>query len=244
MKAPCSFPYLYPPKSRLMEITNYGHACFGVRTRETDLLFDPFISGNPKASNVLLDQIRADVILITHAHGDHVADVETIANRTGASLISNFEIISYYEKKGLKGHPMNIGGKVENRWGTVKSVCAVHSSVFDDGTYGGNPGGFVVWNEEGCLYHAGDTALTADMQFLPVTCPPLTAAILPIGDNFTMGWQDAIEAAHLIGCKTIIGCHYDTFGYIQIDHRAAIEGFSKAGLQLLLPAIGETISLA
>ena len=227
-----------------MELTNYGHACFGVRTRGTDLLFDPFITGNPRATAIQIDQIPADTILITHAHGDHVADVEQIANRTGAGLVSNFEIVTYFEKKGLKRHPMNIGGKVELPWGTVKSVSAIHSSVFPDGTYGGNPGGFVIWNEEGCLYHAGDTALTSDMQLLPLTCPPLTAAILPIGDNFTMGWQDAIEASRLIGCTTIIGCHYDTFGYIEIDHQDAINGFAKAGLKLLLPAIGETIILA
>lgn len=208
-----------------------------------NILFDPFVSGNPLAGHLDMDTIPADVILATHAHRDHIADLETIAKRTNATLISNYEIVSYFEQRGIHGHPMNIGGQVHMPWGTVKSVTAIHSSVFPDGTYGGNPSGFVIWSDAGCIYHAGDTALTMDMQLIPRTCPPLDLAILPIGDNFTMGIGDAVEAARMIGCTTILGCHYDTFGYIQIDHQEAQSAFAHAGMQLLLPGIGETITI-
>lgn len=207
------------------------------------ILFDPFVSGNPLAGHIDVNTIPVDYILVTHAHGDHIADLEVIANRTGAIVISNYEIVTYFEKRGIKGHPMNIGGLVKMPWGTVKSVQAIHSSVFPDGSNGGNPGGFVVWNDTFCFYHAGDTALTLDMTLIPQTCPPLDLAILPIGDNFTMGIDDAIKAATMIHCKTVVGCHYDTFGYIKIDHQEAQSAFSNAGINLFMPGIGETITV-
>lgn len=123
----------------------------------------------------------------------------------------------------------------------LKIVVALHSSVFPDGSNGGNPGGFVVWNEEGCCYLAGDTALTQDMTLIPLTCPPLSFAVLPIGDNFTMGSIDAVLAAQFIKCDQIVGCHYDTFGYIEVDHERAVDSFSTVGKTLYLPAIGETL---
>ena len=226
-----------------MQFTFLGHASFLVETRGKRLLFDPYITPNEKARDINLDDLKPDVILISHAHGDHVADVETIASATGATLISNFEIVTYYGERGLSGHPLNHGGKANFPFGTVKYVQAVHSSVFPDGSYGGNPGGFVIWNDESCFYYAGDTALTTDMSLIPQTCPPLDFAVLPIGDNFTMGYEDAVQAADLIACDKIIGCHYDTFGYIEIDHAAAQDAFRTAGKELLLPGIGETIAL-
>ena len=150
---------------------------------------------------------------------------------------------SWNGAKGVEGHPMNHGGKWVFDFGTVKYVNAIHSSVLPDGTYGGNPGGFVIWNDEVCFYHAGDTALTLDMKLIPDTCPKLDFAILPIGDNFTMDYRDAAIAAEFIQCDTIVGCHYDTFGYIEIDHEAAKKAFQDKGKTLLLPSIGETIDL-
>lgn len=226
-----------------MELTYYGHGCFGLRTLGLDLLIDPFVSGNPLAHHIDPAKIPADYLLITHAHGDHTGDAETIGRRTGALIISNFEITSYYGEKGLAGHGMNIGGQSAFPFGTVKYVAAIHSSVFPDGTYGGNPGGFVVWNEEGCIYFSGDTALTMDMQLIPRTCPPLRCAVLPIGDNFTMGYQDATLAAGMLDCDTVVGCHYDSFDAIRIDHPKALEAFTVAGKTLLLPQIGESITL-
>ncbi|MCB9081365.1 MAG: metal-dependent hydrolase [Lewinellaceae bacterium] len=231
-----------------MKITYGGHATFLIETKGKKLLFDPFISG---AGMLDLEQfpqlspeaISADYILVSHGHMDHVGDVEAIGKRTGARLISNFEIVSWFENKGLSGHPMNHGGQWSFDFGQAKYVNAVHSSVLPDGTYGGNPGGFVVSNDEGTFYFAGDTALTMDMQLLPLTCPPLDFAILPIGDNFTMGYQDAIIASDWIKCDRIIGCHYDTFGYIKIDHAAAQKAFADKGKELILIPVGETIEL-
>lgn len=208
-----------------------------------NIVVDPFITPNEMAKNIAVDNIPADFMLITHGHGDHVADAESIGKRTGATVISNFEIVSWLQEKGLTGHPLNHGGKRSFDFGTVKYVNAVHSSGLPDGTYGGNPGGFVVWNSESSFYIAGDTALTMDMKLIPLTCPKLDFAILPIGDNFTMGFEDAVIAAQFIECDTIIGCHYDTFGYIKIDHDAAKKAFADSGKALILLSIGESLSL-
>lgn len=226
-----------------MTITFLGHACFQINTQGKTLLIDPFISANTLASNVDIKTLKPDYILLTHGHQDHVLDAETIARQSGAKIISNYEIVTWYGNKGIEGHGMNHGGKYEFDFGTLKSVTAIHSSVLPDGTYGGNPGGFVLWNNEACIYIAGDTALTLDMQLIPITCPELDMAILPIGDNFTMGYDDAVLAAGYIGCKNIVGCHYDTFPPIKIDGQKAIETFEKAGLKLTLPKVSERFSL-
>lgn len=226
-----------------MKLTFYGHACFGVDINGKNILFDPFISGNPLVKDFDLSQLNPDYILLTHGHADHVLDTEEIAKNSGATVVSNYEIVTWYEKKGLKGHPMNHGGKWNFDFGTVKYVNAVHSSTMPDGSTGGNPGGFVVWNDDVCFYHAGDTALTVDMQLIPIMCPQLDVAILPIGDNFTMDYKDARVAAEMIECKTIIGCHHSTFGFIEIDKDAAIKHFAEAGIQLIIPNIGESIEI-
>lgn len=226
-----------------MKVTYYGHASFHVEMKGKHLVFDPFISSNPKAAHIKVDSIKADYLLISHGHGDHVADAEKVARKNGASVISCFEIVSWFEEKGIKGHPMNHGGKWKFDFGTVKYVYATHSSVLPDGTYGGNPGGFVLWNDDVCFYFAGDTALTMDMKLIPLTCPKLDFAILPVGDNFTMGYEDAAIAAEFIECDTIIGCHFDTFPYVTIDHHAAKKAFEARGKRLLLPAVGETVEI-
>lgn len=227
-----------------MNLTFYGHACFAVEIRGKKILFDPFISPNELAKDIDLDKIEADYIFISHGHEDHVADAEKIAKRTGAKIVSNFEIVSWYQNKGIENaHPMNHGGKWEFEFGTVKYVNAIHSSVLPDGSYGGNAGGWVFLSEEGNFYFAGDTALTYDMKLIPLICGKIDFCVLPIGDNFTMGIEDAIIAADYVTCDRIVGVHYDTFGYIKIDHEKAKEQFSKNGKDLLLPSIGETIKL-
>jgi L-ascorbate metabolism protein UlaG (beta-lactamase superfamily) len=226
-----------------MKFTYYGHSSWLIEFGGKKLLTDPFITPNELAANIQVDQIEADYILLSHAHGDHVADLESIAKRTGAKIISSFEAVTYYEGKGLTGHPMNIGGKWKFDFGTVKCVTAVHSSVFPDGTYGSNPMGFVVWNDRECFYFAGDTALTMDMQLLPMICPKLDVAILPIGDNFTMGLKDAVIAADFIKCNRILGCHYDTFGYIEIDHDTARQAFAEKGMELNLLPVGKSFEI-
>ncbi len=227
-----------------MKVTYYGHACLGVEIGGIHLLFDPFISPNEKANNIDIQSVPADYILISHGHGDHVADVEAIAKRTGAKVISNYEIVSWFEKKGItNNHPMNHGGQWKFDFGTIKYVNAVHSSTLPDGSSGGNPGGFVVSTKEGDFYFSGDTALTYDMKLIGALYD-LKFAMLCLGDNFTMGVEDAAIAAEFIQCDTIIGMHYDTFGFIVIDHEKAIETFKQKEKQLHLLKIGETITIA
>ena len=185
-----------------MTITYYGHACFLVEIQGKKLLFDPFISGNPLASDVDMNRIEADYILLTHGHMDHVLDAEQIAKKTGALIISNFEIVQWYIQKGLKGHHMNHGGKYTFDFGTVKFVSAIHSSVLPDGTYGGNAGGFVIWNDDCCFYVAGDTALTYDMKLIPQLCPQLTLAILPLETILLWEWKKPLWLLNLLNVST------------------------------------------
>ena len=226
-----------------MQFSFYGHACFGVETKGSRLLFDPFITPNKLAENVNVDEVPCDFMLISHGHEDHVADADVILKRTDATVVSNFEIVSWFQGKGFeKVHPMNHGGKWNFDFGQVKYVNAIHSSVLPDGAYGGNPGGFVIKNEEACFYYAGDTALTYDMKLIADEFD-LDFAILPIGDNFTMGIEDAVKAAEFINCNKIIGVHFDTFGFIEIDHNQAKQAFSAKGKELILPEIGKTIEV-
>lgn len=224
-----------------MNITYYGHSCFGVEINGKHLLFDPFISPNELARGIDINLVPADYILISHGHADHIADAESIAKRTGAKVICNWEISVWLEKKGVTEiRPMNTGGKVKLDFGSVKCVVAQHSSSMPDGTYGGNPMGFVIESTEGNFYYAGDTALTYDMKLIG-DYRNVDFAFLPIGDNFTMGVDNAIIASDFIKCNDIIGMHYDTFGYIMIEQQEAISKFIRSGKQLTLLEIGNTI---
>jgi len=225
-----------------MKITFYGHASLGIEVSGKHILVDPYITANEKASHINIDLLKADYILLTHAHGDHTLDAEAIAKRTGATIVSNAEVATYYANKGLKSHPMNHGGSWKFDFGTVKYVNAIHSSAFPDGTYGGNPGGFVIEGEHKNIYIAGDTALTYDMKLIPLRTK-LDLAILPIGDNFTMDVKDAIIASDFVECDKVLGYHFDTFGYIEIDHSDAKKKFFDAGKDLMLLEIGHSIDL-
>ena len=225
-----------------MKITYFGHASLGIQVNDVNILVDPFISANPKASAIDINTLKADYILITHAHQDHILDVEAIAKRTGAVVVSNFEITTHYEKMGIEVHPMNHGGQWDFEFGTVKYVNAIHTSSFPDGSYGGQPGGFVIEGEHKNIYIAGDTALTFDMKLIPMQTK-LDLAILPIGDNFTMGIDDAILASDFVSCDKVLGYHYDTFGYIEIDHEVAKRKFFEKNKDLMLLEIGDFIEL-
>jgi len=225
-----------------MKITFYGHASLGIEVGGKHIIVDPFITGNPLASAIDINTLKADYIFLTHAHGDHVLDVEAIASRTEATIVSNAEIASYYAKSGLKAHPMNHGGSWNFDFGKVKYVHAVHSSSFPDGSNGGNPGGFVIEGEHKNIYIAGDTALTMDMKLIPMRTK-LDLAILPIGSNFTMDVEDAIIASDFVECNKILGYHFDTFGYIEINHEESIRKFFDKGKDLMLLEIGESIEL-
>ncbi|MFD2512404.1 metal-dependent hydrolase [Pontibacter locisalis] len=226
-----------------MKITYYGQSCFLFEIGENRVLFDPFISPNELASSIHVDEIKADYILLSHGHQDHVHDAEQIAKNNDATIIATFEIASWYGAKGVeKTHPMNTGGKVTLPFGTVKMVNAVHSSSLPDGTYAGSAAGFVVETEEQTFYYAGDTALTYDMKLIPEQFD-VDFALLPIGDNFTMDIHDAMIAADFVQVDKVIGMHFDTFPYIEIDREEVQEVARMADKELILMEIGQTINL-
>ncbi len=227
----------------MIELTYLGHSAFLAKINGKKVLFDPFISPNKLAKKIKTEQLDPDYILVTHGHEDHVADVESIAKRTGAMLVSNFEIITWFQGKGIENvHPMNHGGSKTFDFGGVKYVNAIHSSTLPDGSPGGNPGGFVISAENKTFYFAGDTALTYDMKLIGEAFN-IDFAVLPVGDNFTMGIEDGIKAATFVGTNKIIGMHYDTFPYIEIDKEEAKKSTKAAGKELVLLNIGESITL-
>jgi L-ascorbate metabolism protein UlaG (beta-lactamase superfamily) len=224
-----------------MKFTYYGHACFSVEAGGKTLLFDPFITPNPLAKKIDAGKVPADFILVSHGHGDHVADVIDTAKRTGATVITSYEVGTWFEEKGVKNvQAMNHGGAAKTDFGRVKLTSAIHSSSMPDGAYGGNPCGFVIESHDGNFYYSGDTALTYDMKLIGERAS-LSFAVFPIGDFFTMGIEDAVRAAEFVGVSRFVGVHYDTFPPIKLDRKAALEAAHAAGKELLLPAIGETI---
>ena len=226
-----------------MKYTYYGHSCFAIELQGKRVLFDLFITPNELAKNIDTSSIEADFILLTHGHSDHIADSVQLAKQTGALVISSFEVIEWLRKQGLENlHPMNHGGKKDFDFGSLKCVSAIHSSSMPNGSYGGNPMGFVITSRDKNIYISGDTALTSDMQLIP-RWGKMDFAVLCIGDNFTMGYEDAVEAAKMVNVTTVIGVHYDTFPYIRINHQQAKQAFANEGITLHLPAVGESIDL-
>jgi L-ascorbate metabolism protein UlaG (beta-lactamase superfamily) len=196
----------------------HGHSSFEIKTGGQSILIDPFLTGNP-AADVSADELNPDFIVISHAHGDHIGDMVSIAQRTGALSIANFEIVEWMKTQGLENvHPQHIGGAHAYDFGTLKLTIAHHGSSFPDGTYGGNPCG-LLFKLNGCtIYHAADTGLFGDMQL--IGDEGVDVAILPIGDNFTMGPDDSIRAINLIRPKKVIPCHYNTWPLIAQDDAA------------------------
>lgn len=224
-----------------MNITYYGHSCFGTEINGKHIVFDPFITPNELAKNININTVKADYILISHGHEDHIADAIRLAKNTGATVVSNFEIVTWLQKKGIeKTHSMNTGGKWIFDFGKVKCVAAEHSSSLPDGTYGGSAMGFLLETSEGDFYYSGDTALMYDMKLIG-EFRKINFSMLPIGDNYTMSLENAIIASEFVKCDTVIGMHYDTFEYIKIDKKKAVREFELAGKKLILMEIGETI---
>lgn len=225
-----------------MKITYLGHAALHIETAGKNIIVDPFISANELAKDIDVNRLKADYILITHAHGDHILDVETIAKNTNAVIVSNAEIADYYAAKGYTTHPMNHGGSWDFDFGKLKYVNAIHSSSFPDGSNGGQPGGFVIQSEGKAIYIAGDTALTFDMKLIPMYTK-LDLAVLPLGSNFTMDVADAFIASEFLEVNNVLGYHYDTFGYIKINHEEAINLFEIKGKKLNLLKIGSSLDV-
>ena len=226
-----------------MEITYYGHSCFMLSDDHHKILLDPFISGNPLATNITIEELKPDFIFLSHGHQDHVLDVETIYNQSDAQIVSNFEVATWFQNKGLERiNPMNQGGIFTAEFGTIKLMNAVHSSSMPDGSYGGNPLAFVIHWGDKCLYYAGDTALHQDMKLVGEQYN-VDLAVLPIGGHFTMGLEDALVAAEFVNCGRILGMHYDTFPPISIDHQTSKNLSDSQGKELILMQIGSSIKL-
>jgi L-ascorbate metabolism protein UlaG (beta-lactamase superfamily) len=224
-----------------MNTTYYGHSCFEIEYADKSMLFDPFIRPNPLASHIEVEHLNPDFILLSHGHEDHVADAVEIAQRSGAQCVSIFEVHSWLSAQGVsQSHPMNIGGEWAFGEIKVRMTPALHSSSLPNGQYAGLAAGFVLSQaSEPTVYFAGDTALFSDMQLIGKR-QSLDLAFLPLGGNFTMDVQDAVQAAQWLGVNKVVGMHYDTFGYIKIDQTGAKAAFAEAGIELELLNIGET----
>ena len=226
----------------VVRITYHSHACFSIDVGGTHLLIDPFLTGNPLA-DVSADQVAADYVFVSHGHGDHVGDTVAVAQRTGATTISNFEIQSWLQAQGVESsHPLHIGGSYDFPFGRVKLTIAHHGSMLPDGSYGGNPAGFLLTLEGKTLYHACDTGLFYDMKLIGEE--GLDLAILPIGDNFTMGPDDALRAVKLLAPKVVIPIHYDTFDVINQDpHAFAGRVEAETSAKCVVLKAGDTFEL-
>jgi L-ascorbate metabolism protein UlaG (beta-lactamase superfamily) len=224
------------------KLTWYGHATLGLETSGYKILVDPFFSGNPAASTSA-DKVGADFILISHGHGDHVGDALAIAKRTGALVVSNHEIASWFSGHGAKSHGQHLGGGFQHPFGYLKLTLALHGSGLPDGSYGGNPAGFLlITNDKKKVYLACDTGLFGDMRLIGEE--GLDLAVLPIGDNFTMGPDDALRAVKLLQPKHVIPIHFNTWDLIAQDPDAwanRVIAETTAQAHVLKP--GESFSL-
>ena len=228
-----------------IKLTYYGHSTFGIETEDAKLIVDPFFAPNNPAATVKVDEVEADFILVTHGHGDHVADLVPLAKQTGAMVICNYEIANWLGNQGIENvHGMHIGGGYDFPFGRAKMTIAHHGSGLPDGSYGGNPAGFLLHLNEGAdIYISGDTALTYDMRLIG-EAGGVDLAILCIGDNFTMGPDDAVRAAQFVQAKHVIPCHYDTFPPIRQDADAFAEKLHDAAeIDCTVMAVGDEFTL-
>ena len=225
-----------------MDLTYFGHATFQIETGGTTFLFDPFFADNPHTQTTP-DALSPDVVLVSHAHFDHYADVEAFAGDDGPLIISNFEIITRigndYGHDNV--HPLNEGGLIEFDWGTVEGTHARHTSSFPDGSYGGVPGGFVLEFDDATVYYTGDTAPFAEMEWIGEAYD-VDVMLAPVGDVVTMGVDGAIHTAEMVDPGTVIPVHYDTFPFIEVDVDAVADAFDEAGFDCHPMAFDTTAS--
>jgi L-ascorbate metabolism protein UlaG (beta-lactamase superfamily) len=220
-------------------LTYLGHAAFKVEGSKARIVIDPFLSGNPLAT-VGPEEIKVDYVLLTHGHNDHLGDGIDIAKTNQATIVAPNELAIYCADKGAKIHPMHIGGAHEFPFGRVKLTIAHHGSVAPDGTYTGNPCGFLITMDGKTLYHPGDTGLFSDMKLIG-QLNRIDVALLPIGDNFTMGIEDAVRAAEYLQAGLYIPMHYKTFEVIDVDPDEFVKKVQAEGRQAQVLPIGESL---
>ncbi len=220
------------------KLTYLSHSAWLIESGQHVIAIDPFLEGNPMAKVKPAD-IKADYIIVTHAHGDHLGDAIPMAKASGGTVISNFEIINYVTSQGANGHPMHIGGSHAFPFGKVKLTPAWHGSSFPDGSYGGTPAGVVLTVEGKNIYHTGDTGLFMDMQLIG-EMNPIDIFLVNIGDNFTMGIDDAVKAVEFVKPKLTIPMHYKTFDVIDVDPQEFVDKVKAKGFDVKLLGIGES----
>ena len=226
-----------------MKLIFHGHSCWEIVGEKHRLLIDPFLTGNPLADVRPQDFNKLDAILISHGHGDHLGDAEPIAKLTGATIVANFEIASYYAERGCKSHGMSIGGGHDFPFGRVKLVIAHHGSTGPNFEALGSPAGIVVHMDGKRIYHTGDTGVFMDMQLITDLNGRFDACMLPIGDNFTMGVDDAVRACELINARLHLPMHYNTFPIIKADAEEFVRRVEAKGMKAKVIRVGDSIDV-
>ena len=225
----------------MLKLTYFSHSAWQIQTDKHTILIDPFLDDNP-TSPVKSDQVKADFIIVTHAHGDHIGDTIKIAKKHNSLIIANFEIASWCGNQGITAHPMHIGGAHEFPFGKVKLTPALHGSSFPDGSYGGMPAGVIIMIDDKTIYHTGDTGLFSDMKLIG-ELTPVDVALIPIGDNFTMGLEDAVKAVEFIKPKMVLPMHFKTFDVIDADPHLFVDKVKVHGVQARVLDYGDSLDL-
>lgn len=225
----------------MAKLTYFSHSAWKIDSDKTTILIDPFLDDNP-TSPVKSKDVKTDFIIVTHAHGDHIGDTISIAKANNATVITNFEIANWCGEQGVTAHPLHIGGAYIFPFGKVKLTQAFHGSSFPDGTYGGMPAGVLVTVEEKTVYHSGDTGLFGDMKLIG-EMNPIDVAMIPIGDNFTMGLDDAVKAVEFLNPKMVIPMHYKTYDVIDVDPNQFVERIKQMGKDARVLDYGGSIEI-